>query len=360
MISLEEYKKQLQKFFKDENLDKFYEIAQEKWNIIQLFQDLEIQQKKDDPRKRGLGTFEKKYLCLLLAEKKPEEIQQLANYSKTTIQSTPTKGGLYELLRKLTEQEIKDWRDVIIALVNKGYRKSSGSDSSNNTSLEKEAIVIIKCDEEISEALLTRLENNMKEIIGVNKLMLNHLEKGCIKTYWQGSQSTCEQIYALHQQGLLSERLGVSILEVRIISIKQKINLTQWFTGIFTETWQNVEQLLTPQQLGIAHFSEQIKRAKRIDLRIDLITHSVVLVVNIDRENINQIVVTLQLYPTDGNKTLPEGLKLIVLAAGEVFQEIIARSADQLMQCRFDAELGDEFTLELRLGEAIIKEDFEL
>jgi hypothetical protein len=139
---------------------------------------------------------------------------------------------------------------------------------------------------------------------------------------------------------------------------KPKITLTQWLSGIFTETWDAVEQLLTPRQLGLAHFSEQVKRAKRLDLKIDLITHSVILVINLDRENLDKIGVKLQVYSPDENVCLPEGLELLILAEGEVFQNVIAREADQLMQCSFEADSGDEFTLELRLNQVSFKEDF--
>jgi hypothetical protein len=149
-----------------------------------------------------------------------------------------------------------------------------------------------------------------------------------------------------------------TVSQEQTISDKPKITLTPWLSGIFTETWNAVEQLLTPRQLGLAHFSEQVKRAKHLDLKVDLITHSVILVINLNREKLDSIVVKLQVYSPDENVCLPEGLELLILAEGEMFQNVIARNADQLMQCSFEAESGDEFTLELRLNQVSFREDF--
>ncbi len=35
-----------------------------------------------------------------------------------------------------------------------------------------------------------------------------------------------------------------------------------------------------------------------------------------------------------------------------------ARSEDRIIQCQFEGEVGEEFTVQLVLGEAVISEDF--
>ena len=339
------------------------------WNIDKLINDLSNVKQECRLTNDGVTEKEKNILCAILyfanqqgrfslnqiAEKIASPEQPITGNAIRNMLSTT----IYEYFEYLTDRRPASWIDFVRILEGSKYRISDKPKHENPVIKE---MAIIVAGKKLTNAEKEAIQKYAREVTGDNTLRILRTETGSIKLIFEGSQVGYEKILELFESGQLDKIAGFSVLDVEVTLQRQKnpVNLTQWFTGIFTETWQNVEQLLTPRQLGIAHFSEQIKRAKRIDLRIDLITHSVVLVVNIDRENINQIVVTLQLYPTDGNKTLPEGLKLIVLAAGEVFQEIIARSADQLMQCRFDAELGDEFTLELRLGEAIIKENFEL
>jgi len=137
------------------------------------------------------------------------------------------------------------------------------------------------------------------------------------------------------------------------------VNLSQWFENIFTAGWQSVEELLTPQQLSPAVWSDRVKSGILLNLRTDLISHAVNLVINLTRASEEKVSVWIQIYPS-GEDYLPLNLKLQVLAEGEVFEEVTARSADILIQCQFDADPGDEFTVKLALGEVSVMENFVL
>ena len=214
------------------------------------------------------------------------------------------------------------------------------------------------CDVEVSEKILRQLEGQVQEILGANKLRIQRIEQGSLVIFWQGSRSDCDRIEALFKEGVLSERLGVPVLDVEVVPNEELTNLTQWFESIFTSGWQRVEELLTPQQLRPAYFSESVQRAKRIDLQIDLIAHAVNLLVSVSRESVEGAIVNLKVFPVADTPNLPPNLQLIILVEGEIFKEVTSRSADQYIQYEFEAEPGDEFAVKLALGEAEVTEDF--
>jgi len=321
------------------------------WKIKQLFNDLEERHRRLNNGK-GIGDYEKQYLCLLLSGIEPIQMSEKLYDAVETTRVKITQSGLYKTIERLTGGQIKNWRDPIILFVNKGYRKSE------DVKEKEETLLVMTCDVEVSEEILRTLEEKMKQILGANQMKIQKIERGSLIIYWQGSRSSYEQIEVLFREGVLSERLGVPILDVQVVPNEERVNLTQWFENILTTGWQTVEQLLTPQQLRPAYFSESIQRGKRIDLQIDLITHTVILLVSLTREDADRVIVNLKVFPTANSPNLPANLKLIILVEGEVFKEITSRSADQFIQYEFDADPGDEFAVKLALGEAEITENF--
>lgn len=350
----EEYKIQLLKFYQEENLQDYYKVAECKWHIVKLFQDLEAQNKKDEPKEKGLGKFEKKYLCLLLAGKKQQEISSLKIYAANSLKSNPSK-KVYPLIRNLTGEKINGWEDILMSLINKGYRKSF--DLYKKVTNERQALIIVKCEAEISEASLTYLEMQFKNAIEVDTLFLNHITRGCMQTYWQGSQADCAKIEALYNLGLLSERLGVRVLEVRVIPIEERIILTQWLCNIFDSGWQAVEELLKPQQLIPTAWSEQFKRAKLITE----LTQRLVLVITIrERETLPQFNIGIEVYPKD-QQTLPKDLTLQMLTDEEnISLQAIAPENAPYMECRFNCDYEDKFIIKLIESGIEVREDFTI
>jgi hypothetical protein len=321
------------------------------WKIQQLFNDLEERHRRLNNGK-GIGDYEKQYLCLLLSGIEPIQMSEKLYDPVENTRVKITQSGLYKTIERLTGGQIKNWRDPIILFVNKGYRKSE------DVKEKEETLLVMTCDVEVSEEILRTLEEKMKQILGANQVKMQKIERGSLIIYWQGSRSSYEQIEVLFREGVLSERLGVPILDVQVVPNKERVNLTQWFENILTTGWQTVGQLLTPQQLRPAYFSESIQRGKRIDLQIDLITHTVILLVSLTREDAGKVIVNLKVFPTSESPNLPPNLKLILLTEGEIFKEVTSRSADQYIQYEFEAEPGDEFVVKLVLGEAEITEDF--
>ncbi|MEG4841546.1 DUF1822 family protein [Microcoleus sp. B9-D4] len=331
--------------------------AAKTWEIQKLFNDLDQKYKVLLGESKDLGSFEKTYLCLLLSGVEPnqmcDKLDKIYVPVETIRVKLSTRNGLYDCIRRLTGGQINNWRDPIILFLNKGYRKSE------DVKEKEETLLVMTCDVEVSEEILRTLEETMKQILGANQMKIQKIERGSLIIYWQGSRSSYEQIEVLFREGVLSDRLGVPVLEVQVVPNEEQVNLSQWFENIFTAGWQSVEELLTPQQLSPTVWSDRVKQGKLFNLRADLISHAVNLVINLTRASEDKVSVWLQVYPS-GENYLPLNLKLLVLAEGEVFKEVTARSADVLIQCQFDADPGDEFSVKLALGEVSVTEKFVL
>jgi Protein of unknown function (DUF1822) len=158
------------------------------------------------------------------------------------------------------------------------------------------------------------------------------------------------------------------------------INLGQWLDNIFTPGWSIVESLLNPEQLipalrfrNIESFdsnSEQsestnetnnVQRAKLINLGIQLKNRPVVLLVDITPEVNDNIAVTLQVHPSSNDTYLPETLTLRVIeSSGQVFMEAQARSRDNFIQLQFSGESKELFTVQIALDDAELTEQFQI
>jgi len=201
----------------------------------------------------------------------------------------------------------------------------------------------------------------LQKLTGDDSLKIEKTEKGSVVLVLGGSEAGLDRLEYLVKSGELTELLGIPIEDIRD---EEPVKLSQWFRGIFETGWQQAEELLTPQQLSATVFGDRMERAKLINWRADLLSHAVVLLVNLTRESEETVTVKLKLYPTGDEGYLPENIQLQVLVDAdgekEVFEEVTARSADEWIQCRFDAEPEDEFTVRLVLGEGMVTENFAI
>lgn len=204
----------------------------------------------------------------------------------------------------------------------------------------------------ISLDIMAKLEEQ-----GNGMILVKEFRQGSIILVLESSPSVFQRIQSLYQAGQLDNLLGLTVLDLQILPNEEYVNLSQWFEGIFTDGWQTVEDLLTAQQLIPAVWSDRTKSARLFDIRVNLVNHAVILVVNLTKEDDNKTIVWLQVYPSQ-EEYLPPDLKLSVLVDDEIFDEVIARSADILIQCQFDANIGDQFTIKISLGEISVRQNF--
>lgn len=145
-----------------------------------------------------------------------------------------------------------------------------------------------------------------------------------------------------------------------------RTKLSQWLEGVFEQGWQTIDTLINPEAnlaLSTRITHRGAKKAKLIDLGVQLGYQTVALLVNITEESDEKFGVLIQVHPTGGERYLPPSLKLTLLSkAGKTLQEVTSRSQDNYIQLKFfKGESGKRFSVELSLGENIkVKEDFEL
>lgn len=143
-------------------------------------------------------------------------------------------------------------------------------------------------------------------------------------------------------------------------------NLSQWLAGIYSAAWQALETLFSSNASNLAlnlrsasGSVDGIRRAKLIDLGMQIESQSVVLLVALIPEGNRQVSVRVQLHPVGGELYLPANIKLALLSSGELLGEVQARSQDNYVQLpRFDVETGERFSIKVTLNNFQIAENF--
>ena len=146
------------------------------------------------------------------------------------------------------------------------------------------------------------------------------------------------------------------------------VNLRKWFDGAIESSWQTLEQVLAPHQKKLAPVREivqeqaAIKRAKLLDLGIQLGEQTVVLVITVIREEHQTVRVGVQVYPSNGQTYLPPNLSLVMLSErGETLQQVNSINEVNYIQLRrFSGKAGDRFRLSVTLDDVTVTEDFIL
>jgi Protein of unknown function (DUF1822) len=159
-----------------------------------------------------------------------------------------------------------------------------------------------------------------------------------------------------HWCKLLREKRMLATPEIRRINIT---HLSGWLQNQVEEGWQSVQNLISPNLLG-SFMGNQVKRAKMMDLGLDLAGHQVVLMMVV-AQSAESVSIQASLYPTGQATFLPPHLKLIISTANmPVFKEVTAQSDDEFIRYRFEASIGDLFDVQVILGENSIQECFQV
>jgi hypothetical protein len=172
----------------------------------------------------------------------------------------------------------------------------------------------------------------------------------------------------------LNQPVSLPVAAISADAGRTMVNLSQWLANVFESGWQTVESLFNPAEPELAFRfrsadsatltdieqpSAGIKRAKLIDLGMQLVGYPVALVVELVAESEERSSILLQVHPTGNQPYLPPFLQLIVLdESTEVFLEAQARSADNYIQLQFSGRPREQFSVKVALGDASIIEDF--
>ncbi|NJP09693.1 MAG: DUF1822 family protein [Leptolyngbyaceae cyanobacterium RU_5_1] len=146
------------------------------------------------------------------------------------------------------------------------------------------------------------------------------------------------------------------------------VNLRTWFEGVFESGWQSIEDILG---VNITHpvfvrsvtpLKNGIKRAKLINLGMQLGELAVVLSIAIGQNRNDTVSALVQLYPGPEQSWLPANVTLTMLSeSGEILQQVCTRGQDNYIQLRhFKGHTGDQFSIQVSLGNVSVTEDFIL
>ncbi|HAZ48334.1 MAG TPA: hypothetical protein DDW76_19170 [Cyanobacteria bacterium UBA11369] len=145
---------------------------------------------------------------------------------------------------------------------------------------------------------------------------------------------------------------------------RKTVNLRQWFEGIIESGWLALEDLLSQEPVNLEWGYKNavgLSRGKQIDLGLQLQEQPLALVVTIPPEPDEEVNITVQVRPMQGQTYLPQGVKLIVMNdSGEVVLDTESREVDNIIQLQFIAELGEQFSISVALGEVSVTQEFSL
>jgi hypothetical protein len=139
------------------------------------------------------------------------------------------------------------------------------------------------------------------------------------------------------------------------------VKIGRWFEGIIDTGWETIDELLNPQQLGLAFKSGiTMTLGQKIDLGMRLDKISVALVVKITSESEKEIDILTQVHPM-GQVVLPQGVELIISdESGETVLEVTSRDEDNWIQLEFSAIVAERFTITVGYGESKVSKEFEV
>lgn len=209
--------------------------------------------------------------------------------------------------------------------------------------------IFVYINESLQEAEILGFASSVEETEGV--VNLNQL---------RSLEDFPEYLSQKEQLGVVKRNLGESIKEGVVI-------LRNWleeFQDNLEREWQNAEELLNRQPQNLSYMtrnsSECINKAKLINLKMNLASQAVMLLMTVTPQSEDKLKIRARLCPISGENHLPLGIKLEILSElDKVLKEVKAESRDYFVQLpEFTGESGDKFKLRITLKDASLTEEF--
>ncbi len=163
------------------------------------------------------------------------------------------------------------------------------------------------------------------------------------------------------------DQLMSYLQRLRSASTESPVSLSQWLQGQFKASWQSLDDLLNTDtafafayRTEILSDSKAIKRAKLLNLGLQLGGQAVALLVAILPEPEQRLSISVQVHPMGQLAYLPAGLHISLrLESGETLQEVRSRSHDNYIQLRqFHGSLTERFKVQVSLDTVCVTESF--
>lgn len=141
------------------------------------------------------------------------------------------------------------------------------------------------------------------------------------------------------------------------LSTNKTVNLFQWLKGKFPQDWLTLDKAFgrtIPAFMGNSKVDTVVEqRAKRIDL----VKQTIVLIVNLKKQDERKVKITLQVFPFQENVELAKDLKLKVIP--QIGESVITHKKNNRKQVWL-FQVGEQFNVELTLNEVIVVEHFSI
>jgi hypothetical protein len=159
------------------------------------------------------------------------------------------------------------------------------------------------------------------------------------------------------------------------ITERPRIDLAQWLQGVFDQSWQAVDSLLSAPYLeGAINFRIlttiptsdlapnviHIERGKRVQFQDWAEDLSVVLILNLlQTKGEGQRIIHIRLLPSSPSAYLPANLSLRILDTNQFpYLKAQSRRADNCLQLQFSGLPGEQFYLDVEYKEQSVTETF--
>jgi hypothetical protein len=178
-----------------------------------------------------------------------------------------------------------------------------------------------------------------------------------------------EYLHQIRQATFAARPVTVQSAAAKCAATKQTIvNLRNWFEGVFEASWQSIEDILDVNTVhpifvrSVTPLRKGIKRAKLINLGVQLGDLDVILSIAIGQNQDETLSALVQLYPGPEYPRLPSNVRLAMLSAsGAVLQQVCSRGQDNYVQLKhFKGHAGDQFSIQIARDNVNVTEYFML
>jgi len=279
----------------DQHYSPEYQQVAKEWNLDKLFADLAEYKQQDTPRTPQLSETQKQCICLLLSESNLQDIRKKMHLTPSSMK-TFLSVNIYGYISRLTEREIKDWRDV---------RRFLESDYKTPKTL--------KIKLEINDINITVNFNNQSPKLQQFTATINI--SGWLQNEFEADWQNVEDILGTSKRNKdVRKMMGKSI----------------------------------------------VKRAKLLNFCRNLNSKSVVLIVAIQPDSHQQVSIWVQINPNINETYLPPSLQLTLFSdSGEILREMRSPTHTNFMQLPLvKAQPGEKFSIGVALEDATFIEEF--
>ena len=216
----------------------------------------------ESQKKQVMSPKEIDCLIALLCGIKPEEIAEILNVQPRGLNTTLSQ-SIYKYVKKLYEiktgKKVRvQWSDIPqLLLEDLGYKRNDGEEP---TSRERRVKVIVLLELDIDEFQQEATLDDFHKIFSNASLRLQTIQPGSVVLILSSCQEGFEWIQAFFRAGLLTEMLGVPVLDVRLesqaeenrdpvaaaIALVDLKTQRDWLESLYQRGWQPVEQILAP------------------------------------------------------------------------------------------------------------------